>query len=461
MEERYIASVDLGTSKIGLAVARVLGDDTQVLYYRETPSDGVRHGSIFNPVKASEKIKEAVKLAEDELGIKILQVITGLPRYYMVQEAGTATLPITDPDGGITQDEVDLLKSNAIETYPIEDRNKELIYGAIAQSFSAEDAINYNESDIVGVPSGSLEGNFKIFLGSRKSVSNIDATINKVGIGAADKCFLPELTARAVLSSEERSNGVALVEMGAGVTSVTIYQKGILRFYSSIPFGGRNITWDIKNECGFTERLAENIKLAYGACIPEKLQSMGEKIIQVNNDEDGTCEQLTVKYLSDIITCRAREIVEAILFEIQRSGYAERLRNGVVLTGGCAELVNCGNLIKEMSGYNVRIGYPRSKKVGTASCPDICGIGAAASFGMILYGMEKGNLNCSESIREVSRPSDAGMEGTAVEGTLFGDKPEEPEELPGKKNKKIKITWGDKIKEKFGEKFGRMYDEMK
>ena len=45
MEERYIASIDLGTSKLGLCVARVKGDDVQVVYYKETPSDGIRAAS--------------------------------------------------------------------------------------------------------------------------------------------------------------------------------------------------------------------------------------------------------------------------------------------------------------------------------------------------------------------------------------------------------------------------------
>ncbi len=71
MKDRYIATVDLGSSKIALSVARVVGEDVQVLYYRETPSDGVRRGSIFNPEKASKAVREAINAAEEELGVKI------------------------------------------------------------------------------------------------------------------------------------------------------------------------------------------------------------------------------------------------------------------------------------------------------------------------------------------------------------------------------------------------------
>ena len=206
--------------------------------------------------------------------------------------------------------------------------------------------------------------------------------------------FIDEI--RAAKSDEEKENGVALVEMGAGVTSVTIYQGGILRYYYAIPFGGRSVTNDIKLECGFTEKLAENIKLGFGACMPDKLQSLSEKIIQINDEENGSYEQLPVKYLSEIITCRAREIIEAILWQIQDSGYADKLRNGIVLTGGGANLVNLANLFNEMSGYTVRIGYPRSQAFSAIGCSGTGEASAVASIGMILEAKRDVRLNCIE-----------------------------------------------------------------
>ena len=71
MEEKYIASIDLGSSKFGLCVARITGDDVQIVYYKETPSEGIRASLIANPMKASQKLKEAVQEAEKELMIQI------------------------------------------------------------------------------------------------------------------------------------------------------------------------------------------------------------------------------------------------------------------------------------------------------------------------------------------------------------------------------------------------------
>ena len=93
MEERYIASVDLGSSKIALTVARISGNDVQIVYYKETPSDGIRNSYVFNPKKASAPLKEAIAEAEKDLRIKILQVVVGLPKYYVKQESASGKVP--------------------------------------------------------------------------------------------------------------------------------------------------------------------------------------------------------------------------------------------------------------------------------------------------------------------------------------------------------------------------------
>ena len=86
MEERYIASVDLGTSKLAVCVARILGHDVQVIYYKETPAQGIRYSYVNNPGKVESGLRDALTQAQQELKIKIQQVIVGLPRYYVRQE---------------------------------------------------------------------------------------------------------------------------------------------------------------------------------------------------------------------------------------------------------------------------------------------------------------------------------------------------------------------------------------
>ena len=395
MEERYIASVDLGTSKLAVCVARILGHDVQVIYYKETPAQGIRYSYVNNPGKVESGLRDALTQAQQELKIKIQQVIVGLPRYYVRQENASASMERTDPDTQIEDGEVRTLKSMALEEYPLSDSKNEVIYGAVAQSFSTEDSLNELEGDIVGMTAEKLEGNFKVFIGSRRHSINIDNVFNSMGIAIAKKYFTPGITARAVLKEEQMENGVALIDIGAGVSSVTIFKGKIMRYYAAIPFGGNSITRDIKTECNFSFDLAENIKKAYGACMPGKLSALGEKSIQIVDENDEPTAQVTVKYISEIITARMKEIIEALLYHIQASGYASEdlLRAGVVVTGGGAEMVNCANFIKDLSGYSVKIGYPR-RFFSCEGCPEATEASAATSMGMILAAKGDQLLNC-------------------------------------------------------------------
>ena len=358
--EKHIVAIDLGTSKIGLIVVKVNGDDVQVVYYKETASAGILYSGVSNMVQACTPLRKLIKDAEEALNIQINQAVIGMPKYPIRQEANSGKIMDRGDYTEITQEDVDNLKRFAQETYPLQSAEREAIYGAVAQSFSDGENFQIKEEDIVGMSSNTLEGHFKIFIGKRREVMNADALLARAGISARKKYFTADTTARVILSETEMENGVALVDFGGGSTSVTIYHDGIMRHYASIPFGGKNITHDIKSELQITERLAENIKLAFGACMPEKLLNMSEKVLHIMDKATGQDKQVTVKYLSEIVTARVEEIMEAVLYEIDQSGLAEHLRCGIVVTGGASQTANLGMLINDMSGYKVRIGYPRA-----------------------------------------------------------------------------------------------------
>ena len=73
--EKNIVAIDLGSSKIALTVAKVTGKDAQIIYYRETPSAGIRYSSVFNVSHVSSPLSRAITQAEEELGIKITHLL--------------------------------------------------------------------------------------------------------------------------------------------------------------------------------------------------------------------------------------------------------------------------------------------------------------------------------------------------------------------------------------------------
>ena len=467
IQDRYIVAIDLGTSKIGLTVARINGENVQIVYYKETPSEGIRYSSVFNASQVSAPLSEAIRQAEAALGIKITQAVIGMPKYPVRLESSTGKIEGRGYDEDITAEDVAELKRSAQDMYPLENPNMEAIYGAVAQSFSDGENFQIIENDIIGMTSDVLEGHFKIFIGKKSSLAKIDTVLKKADIVAARKYFTADTTAKAVLLDSEMENGVAMIDFGGGCVSVSVYHGNIMRHYASIPFGGNNITGDIQHESegSIGRELAENIKIAFGACMPEKIQNLSEKIIHIKSDNGEADKKLPVKYLSEIITARVEEILMAILYEIQQSGFADRLMSGIVVTGGCAQTANIGNLIYDLSGYRVRTGYPRHM-FSYQGCDGITDTSAATSIGLVMAAKEDHTLNCAfakdgyvpENVMPVSEPED---EKEPQKETLFDFEPVEtpaPQESRKKeqKPKADRVKWTDKI----GRFWGDLYESV-
>lgn len=473
MDEKYIAAIDLGTSKVKLAVAKVQGRDVQVVYYKDMPSAGVRRGVVINYNKALEPVKQLISDAEKDLGLKIMQAVVGFPRYYTRQILAEAVMERTDPSSSITKEEIEALKDLARDNGDLQtDGTPETVYGAVAQSFAVDGFCNMTEEDVEGMTSDKLEGNFKFYLGENRPVNNILAVMNNASVALSDIYFTPEVVAKAVLSQSQMDNGVALLELGGGVSSVSIYKGGVLRHYASIPFGGAAITADIKIESNISTELAENIKLGFGACQPDDLPAFGEKIIRIAYDDDATDRLLPVNYLSQIITARETEIVEALLYEIQNSGLADALRSGIVITGGAANMLNCANLIKEMSGYDVTFGFPR-RCFNSEGCPEAREMDAATVIGLILAARDDSAQNCVDGVPANENPvtieetPDPVAENPSDE--LFPEMQKTFKKPKKEKKKKVSGTFTfidkfatttHKILQKPGELFGDIYTSM-
>ena len=134
MNEKHIVAIDLGSYKVALLVAKINGDDIQVIYYKEARSEGIRNSYVFNSMKVTKPLQELIEDAESELNIKITQAVVGMPKYNVYQETSKACMDIRDEDC-ITEENVNTLKTEALDSYPLEHPDKEVLYGAVAQSF--------------------------------------------------------------------------------------------------------------------------------------------------------------------------------------------------------------------------------------------------------------------------------------------------------------------------------------
>lgn len=378
---KYIVTLDLGTEKIGVSVATIdRNKNISLSYYNEFPSEGIKHSKVTNPSKLGTKLKEILGMVEQAMNISITEVMVNVQRYG-VRELD-CTVESNTANGNVCLSDLDEMDNTAWDNRDVIADDEEII-ACIPQSYDLDNGeINVSPEEVVGMASDNIKGKYKIYAIKQSFNNVIDNAFKDKGIITVRKVFAPDCVGACVLSESMRQGGVALIDLGAGASSVSIFHGGVLKHYGAIPFGGANISIDIANICGISERLAENIKLAYGGCIPDKLGSIGDKKLKITNHLDKSVREVSVKYLSEIITARQKEIIDALLYEIQTSGYADKLKNGVVLTGGAAAMLNICTFFKQISGYNAKVGTT-SQNLFSSEDGSFFTLGASFSSGLL------------------------------------------------------------------------------
>ena len=163
-------------------------------------------------------------------------------------------------------------------------------------------------------------------------------------------------------------------------TMITLYSHTAV-----IPFGGNVVTKDIKEGCAILHRFAEQLKLQYGSALGDIAPE--DKVVSIPGISGREPKEISFKSLAYIIQSRMEEIIDAVNFEIQNSGYADKLSAGVVITGGGAMLKHLPQLVKFKTAMDVRIGYPNEHLTGSAK-NEINQPMYATSVGLIMKGFE-------------------------------------------------------------------------
>src|SRR5665647_2673888 len=190
---------------------------------------------------------------------------------------------------------------------------------------------------------------------------------------------------REAYDDEIKEAGVVLVDIGGGTTDVAVYYDNIIRHTAVIPFGGNVVTKDIKEGCAILQRHAEQLKIQYGSALGDIAPE--DKVVSIPGISGREPKEISFKSLAYIIQSRMEEIIDAVNFEIQNSGYADKLAAGVVITGGGAMLKHLPQLMKFKTAMDVRIGLPNEHLAGTAK-NEINQPMYATSVGLIMRGFE-------------------------------------------------------------------------
>jgi cell division protein FtsA len=209
--------------------------------------------------------------------------------------------------------------------------------------------------DPVGRFGKRLESTFNFVLGSATLIDRLEKTLMALGVRSRKTYANALASAEAVLLPEEREMGVAVVDLGKGTTDVCVWHDNAVRFARGIPFGTGDIDSDIHQQ-GILEKHVEGLKTNFGVAMADMVET--DRLIGIAGRSPREKQEISQRNLATIIEHRLREIIGFVVDEIGDSGYADRLRGGIVLTGGGSRLTGIDALLREATGMEVRLALP-------------------------------------------------------------------------------------------------------
>lgn len=345
-----VAAIDLGTTKVVCLVGEKTAAGIKIIAMSEAPSKGVNRGEVVNIQSVLDSMMPTIHEVEGAIGEKINEVFTGIAGQYIKCTQGTDQTERENPDELITQEEIDKITG---KMYEGNCRHDEVVLHAIPQSYIIDNFMG--ETKPVGMSGKQIFSNFKLFIGKKISAQHKKNVIARGGLKLKELILEPVASAKAVLDEEEMEIGVALLDIGGGTTDLLIIKDNIVRHAAVIPFGGNSITDDLKQGCGVSHRVAEQLKTDHGSCISTLAQDKRVRIPGVGGRED---REISLRLIAGIIEARVEEILEAAAWEIEQSGYKDQIKSGIVITGGSSQLANLKQIANTITGMPVRLACP-------------------------------------------------------------------------------------------------------
>jgi cell division protein FtsA len=383
-EKDIIVGLDIGTTKIACFIGqRGTGDKIKIIGFGKTESNGVVRGVVKNIYETADSIKNAVHMASEQAGINVDEVYVGIAGQHIKSQKNMSTIPIPADHNCIQPEDVNRLiqQQYSIMLNPGED-----IIHVFPQDFIVDGEKLGPEIDPVGVAGRELKANFHIVTGNTMDLLSIHQSVKRAGLSIKGVVLEPIASSLAVLTETDKEAGVALVDIGGGTTDIAIFHEGVIRHTQVLPIAGNAITNDIKEECKILRSQAETLKTRFGSCLPQNVSE--NDIVSIPGDKRHQPREISMRTLATIIKGRTESIIEQINFEINKSGLANKILSGIVLTGGGAQLRHIKDLIEFDTGIDTSIELP-NEHLDSDTDSEIINTMYATGIGLVIYGFNE------------------------------------------------------------------------
>lgn len=403
---KIINGIDIGSSKITTIVGQYFDteDRFNIIAVASTPAVGFRKSQIINLDQAIDTITKSVEMAERMAGTPIRQAHISFAAAHVESLNSKGVVAVSNPNGEITKTDVDrVVEAAKAISLPT---GKEIIH-IIPRKFAVDgqDGI----IDPVGMNGVRLEVETNIITASSAALKNLDKCLGEVGVNIQSLVYSGLSTAQVGLTPTEKELGVALVDIGGSVTTITIFYESSPSFSMVLPVGATNVTNDMAIGLRFSLEDAEKIKIKLGKFLENK--NYEDEIDLSHFDiESSNQRKISLSTITNgIIKPRLEEIFSLVNQEIINSGFKALIPAGIVITGNGAQTVMVKEVCSSIISLPVRIALP--PKIG-GLVDEILNPGYTSSIGLLYHGLQyTGKSKSGSSSSNRPKPSLKGLFG--------------------------------------------------
>jgi len=371
-----MVGIDIGTSKVVTIVGEVMSDGKlNIIGLGSHPSQGLKRGVVVNIESTVQSIQRAVEEAELMAGCQIYSAYTGIAGSHIRSINSHGIVAIRDNE--VTQMDVDRV-IDAAKAVAIPADQK--ILHILPQEFIIDNQDSIREP--IGMSGVRLEAKVHIVTGAVNAAQNIVKCLKRCGLTASDIVLEQFASSQSILSDDEKELGVCLIDIGGGTTDIAVFTEGFIRHTSAIPLAGDQVTNDLAIALRTPVRNAEEIKIKY-ACACQDFADE-ETMIDIPAMGDRPLRQVTKRFIAEVVEARYEELFTLAAAELRRSGFADSVVAGIVLTGGASKVEGAAELAERIFKMPVRVGAPYQVTglMNVVNNPIY-----ATGVGLLMYGM--------------------------------------------------------------------------
>ena len=341
----FIASIDIGTDKIVVLVAEREGDRLRVIGQGMCPSTGVKRGSVEAIEPLSRAISKAVQQAHKSSDVDLATVRVNLSDSHISCFEGYGKVPI---EGKVTNIDVNkVLDSAQAYTMPT---NKERLH-VFKKKFTINGSVKVDNP--VEMDADVLESNVHIVTVSSSSMRNIEYTLKQCDLNVEDLVLDSMASSEAILTQEEKDNGVCLVDIGAGMTNFSVFHHGGVIHSGIVAIGGNHVSEEIAFAYGTSFNEAQRLKEVYG-CAKASLIS-NDEFVEFAQTSNRDPHQLSSHTLAEIIEEAYLDIFLLLKNNLQHGEFDKNLKSGIVLCGGGSRISGCEEFVRGFMSKRVKL----------------------------------------------------------------------------------------------------------